>query len=912
MGISRASSRISPPAAGPGPPGAAERAAEPDTSPFALLEFAVGQALSPGTTFGAGLPALLQRCTLGFGSRVALVLQLRPQQRHVALAVYPPGADDSRLVAGIGVLLDRHPEILATGGCIEGRLPADPPLADPQSAAPQPGGPQPGGPQPGARPASVLAACAQLPGGRAPCALILVADRPRWTSETRATARALATVIAAQQRRAQDSREIAERRAVTSALIHASPDAVVVADASRRIVTFNPAAEELYGRRSEDVLGGSMADLLIPEWDRPRFMKNTELFLRTGEQGDFTGRMQVPIVRADGTERTVEFTPLPLVVGGEIFFCGMVRDITELQRANAALSASEARLRLLSQLAPVGIARTDRDGRCAFVNERWCALSGRPPGDFLGAPWLDTIHPDDASRVRRQWARARVAGSELRIDYRLQRDGGQPVWVHAAVTALPDEADLPGGFMVALTNVSARKRVEQERDRLLAAERSAVRTLTDQTERLNSLIAAAIPGVLLVDQHTAVVQVSQSLCDLLGIDEPPAKLTGSGASQLLQGVIERTFADPAEVRATMTRQHTKRQRVRGVRFACTDGRVVECDYWPIFARGQYRGGLWLLWDMSERAAQEQEQKRRLQAELASRRAAEQTKQQLSEQNDELRKQDDLKTRFIATVSHELRTPLASIVSYASLIRDEDQGLSPDTAGFLDVIQRNAERITQLVGDLLLLSKFEAGVIPLELTPVSVPEVVAEAVRAAVPGAAQHGVVLEGAGPDDVVLEGASRAGDGLGEAMAAGPPLLADRARLLQIIDNLIANAVKFTDRGGRVRAHAAVVGQEWRIDVEDSGIGIPPEEVGQLFERFFRASNAAQAGRPGSGLGLSIVKEIAELHGGRVEVASSVGHGTTFSVYLPINRALADQLAGQPPDEPPGQAAGQPPDPGR
>jgi signal transduction histidine kinase len=316
--------------------------------------------------------------------------------------------------------------------------------------------------------------------------------------------------------------------------------------------------------------------------------------------------------------------------------------------------------------------------------------------------------------------------------------------------------------------------------------------------------------------------------------------------------------------------------------------------------------------MSERAAQEQEQKRRLQAELASRRAAEQTKQQLSEQNDELRKQDDLKTRFIATVSHELRTPLASIVSYASLIRDEDQGLSPDTAGFLDVIQRNAERITQLVGDLLLLSKFEAGVIPLELTPVSVPEVVAEAVRAAVPGAAQHGVVLEGAGPDDVVLEGASRAGDGLGEAMAAGPPLLADRARLLQIIDNLIANAVKFTDRGGRVRAHAAVVGQEWRIDVEDSGIGIPSEELGQLFERFFRASNAAQAGRPGSGLGLSIVKEIAELHGGRVEVASSVGHGTTFSVYLPINRALADQLAGQPPDEPPGQAAGQPPDRGR
>jgi two-component system, OmpR family, phosphate regulon sensor histidine kinase PhoR len=169
-------------------------------------------------------------------------------------------------------------------------------------------------------------------------------------------------------------------------------------------------------------------------------------------------------------------------------------------------------------------------------------------------------------------------------------------------------------------------------------------------------------------------------------------------------------------------------------------------------------------------------------------------------------------------------------------------------------------------------------IPLDLVPVSVPEVVAEAVQAAAPGAAQKGVALEGAAPE--------------------GPLVLADRARLVQVIDNLIANAVKFTDEGGRVRVTAAADGRGWRIDVQDSGIGIPPEELGHLFDRFFRASNATTAGRPGSGLGLSIVKEVTELHGGRVEVTSTLGSGTTVQLFLPATASSrpAPELARESP----------------
>ena len=221
------------------------------------------------------------------------------------------------------------------------------------------------------------------------------------------------------------------------------------------------------------------------------------------------------------------------------------------------------------------------------------------------------------------------------------------------------------------------------------------------------------------------------------------------------------------------------------------------------------------------------------------------------------------TQFVATVSHELRTPLTSIISFIELIRAEDDGLSPDGVHFLDIIQRNASRLLRLVGDLLLLSRIESGISPPELVPVSVPELAREAVRNASPAAASYGVTLEAA------------AGD--------GPDLRGDQLGLAQVLDNLIANAVKFSHPGDTVRVRAAWADGEWRVDVADQGIGIPPDEMDRLFQRFVRASNARTSGRPGTGLGLSVVKAIVELHGGRITVDSALEQGTTFRIYLPV-----------------------------
>ena len=218
---------------------------------------------------------------------------------------------------------------------------------------------------------------------------------------------------------------------------------------------------------------------------------------------------------------------------------------------------------------------------------------------------------------------------------------------------------------------------------------------------------------------------------------------------------------------------------------------------------------------------------------------------------------------MATVSHELRTPLTSIVSFIDLMEAEADGLSEDGAHFLSIIQRNANRLIRLVGDLLLLNQLEAGMAPLELAPVPIPELAAEAVRDASAAAAGYGVTLDAAGTSD-------------------GPMIQGDALRLRQVLDNLIANAVKFSHPGDVVRVVSTWDAGAWRIDVTDTGIGIPAAEIGHLFDRFVRASNARTSGRPGTGLGLSVVQAILDLHGGRVAVKSALGRGTTFSIYLP------------------------------
>jgi signal transduction histidine kinase len=250
---------------------------------------------------------------------------------------------------------------------------------------------------------------------------------------------------------------------------------------------------------------------------------------------------------------------------------------------------------------------------------------------------------------------------------------------------------------------------------------------------------------------------------------------------------------------------------------------------------------------------------------------------LLEQNERLRELDALKDRFVSSASHELRTPLTSMMGFLELVLEGEAGEpNEQQREFLQIVARNADRLNKLVDDILFLGRADADRLTLEPGEVDVGALAAAAVESAKAAAARKGLTLTyDANPDLALLRG-----DGL---------------RLTQLLDNLISNALKFTNSGGEVRIAVTRDQEAARIAVSDSGVGIPADELPQLFQRFFRASTASAAAAPGTGIGLTIVQKIAEAHGGTVSVESAAGIGTTFSVQLPFHpqpEALISQTA--------------------
>ncbi|MBX3050024.1 MAG: HAMP domain-containing protein [Caldilineaceae bacterium] len=246
---------------------------------------------------------------------------------------------------------------------------------------------------------------------------------------------------------------------------------------------------------------------------------------------------------------------------------------------------------------------------------------------------------------------------------------------------------------------------------------------------------------------------------------------------------------------------------------------------------------------------------------------------------EVRRLELIRREFVSNVSHELRTPLASLRALADTLRDGALDDPPAARRFLDRMEGEVDALAQMVAELLELSRIESGRVPLRLQPVPLSQVILPALERLQTQFDRAGIILKVELSDQL-------------------PPVLADSERVRQVVTNLVHNALKFTPSGQiSVRAQLSLESpaarpglpspgdseEMIRIEVEDTGVGIPAHDLPRIFERFYKADRARSGG--GTGLGLAIAKHIVQAHGGRISAASREGEGSTFSFTLPVAR---------------------------
>jgi PAS domain S-box-containing protein len=624
------------------------------------------------------------------------------------------------------------------------------------------------------------------------------------------------------------------------------------------VLYVNRRAEELLGRRLSPTLGsaqvlGSILDLdgrPVPETELP-----SERALRNGET---TIARELVIDRPDGTRVPVLASAAPLrdddgrVVGG----VGMFQDVSDKMRTAEARRLSEERLRVALQAAPATVFNQDLQLRFT-----WIQSARFRPEEVLGRTDHDLLAPADAARLTTLKRRVLETGVGTRAVVPVT-DGAEVLFFDVSIEPLRDERGRIVGITCAGWDVTSQRRREEQQRLLARAGAIAVRSTPDVQgllAHIGELVVRDLADWFFVD----IVEEGQVRRTRVAHADPAnAALAAELTEVLLDRERRHLMTDalhgrrsalwpevaPSEVETfAQHEEHLRILRAIQIRSLITV---------PLEARGRLLGALALISSRPSRRYGDEEL--RVAEELARIVALAVDNAQLHR---ETQRAIAAREEILGIVAHDLRNPLTTVLLKAATLRRVVEPRAPESVRDLDAIQRAAQRMHRLIQDMLDVTRGERGLLAIQRAPVSAHDLVTEAVDTQREALARAGLLL----------------GVGLTEAL---PDVWGDHDRLLQVFDNLIGNAIKFTARGGEVIVGAATDTHEVRFHVANSGESIPAEELPRLFDRFWQGR---RGDRRGVGLGLSIVKAIVEAHGGRIWVESEPGEGCTFTFTVPI-----------------------------
>ncbi len=730
--------------------------------------------------------------------------------------------------------------------------------------------------------------------------------------------------------------ELTASRRRLQALFDTALDAILLADDQARYVDANPAACRLLGYGREELLQRGVFDITpLPNGEVGRAA--WAAFVRAGHQaGEYALR------RKDGSTAVMEYQAVANVQPG--LHLSVLRDVTDRRRTEEALRASERRYKTLAGSAPVGIFETDAEGNCLFVNDHWCRMAGMTPDQARGQGWVAALHPEDKDRIFREWYAAAGGGREFTADYRFRTPEGRVTWLAGSAVALRDEGGTATGYIGTVTDITGLKRAEvalresegrlraiidnwpsvvfvKDREgRYLLANRACEPYAGEPAERMvgktdYDYLPAEIADRFRADDRRVLetgevlryeeeAPLRGELRTSLTVKFPLADASGQAyavcgiatditdlkrAGEALRASRERLdlvvnsvdvglwycdlpfdkliwnakvkehFGLPPDADVTIgtfyerlhpdDRERTRQAIERSIgdrsgydveyRTVGLDGRerwvraIGRTFYGPAGQPVRFDG---ITVDVTERVRQEQA----------------------------LKEADRRKDEFLATLAHELRNPLAPLRNGLQVMK-----LAAGDAGAVEqaraMMDRQLGQMVHLIDDLLDVSRITRGKLQLRRERVDLATAVQSAVEGSRPliEASAHRLTVA-LPPEPVWLD--------------------ADPVRLAQVFSNLLTNAAKYTERAGHIGLTAVREGGEVVVVVRDTGIGIAAEHLPRLFEMFSQVSSALERSQGGLGIGLSLVKGLVAMHGGRVEARSEgSGKGSEFVVRLPV-----------------------------
>jgi PAS domain S-box-containing protein len=579
--------------------------------------------------------------------------------------------------------------------------------------------------------------------------------------------------------------------------------------------------------------------------------------------------------------------------GRPVRFPGVLLDVEDRRRAEAERDQANTMLRTFIEAVPGVVYAKDREGRLQLANRGTAELIGKPPAQFIGRTDVEVLEDKvHAALVMANDRRIMDSGRAEQVEEVVPTPDGATVYWLSHKAPLFDAQGRVTGLIGASVDITERKR-EQER----------ARTEAEMLDLLNQT-AALLAGEL--DLEPLLQSVTDAATKLTGAQFGAFFYNGVDAQGetymlfALSGAPRSAFERFGQPRPTPIFEPTFRGgppiRIDDVRkdpryggwgphHGMPAGHLPVRSYLAVSVvsrRGDVIGGLFfghpqpgVFTERSERLAAGIASQAavaidnaRLYAE-AQRAAEERTLLLESERaaRADAERASTLKDEFLATLSHELRTPLSAILGWAHILRRK-VGEDPSMAKGIDVIERSTRVQTQLIEDLLDMSRITSGKLRLDLQPVMPLAFVQAAIDSVKPAADAARVRVT------LLVE----------DAVAS---VMGDAARLQQVVWNLLSNAIKFSPAGGEVLVRVAGDDEQVRITVEDAGVGIPPAFLPYVFDRFRQADGSTTRRFGGLGLGLSIVRHLADLHGGDVVATSGgEGRGATFVVTLPAHGA--------------------------